>query len=660
MPVKSIYNIKETITNEYFPIIVLLCINIIIGWHVYTDYGESWDEHLRYQYAENSINAYKGMAGNKEDEKGPLFVMIATIGGKFICYLQRDCLIGDARHYINFLSFLLGLFFLYRLNNRFVDKWAALGGTLLFNTQPLLWGHAFINPKDLPFMAFFIASIDTGFAMAESFRHTDSLRIKDVSNRFSTAFVSQVISEWDSIIIRKKYIFISTCFIVITTIAGFLFFQDSIQQYIQKSVRDIYFNDTNNYLDRIFTLTAQNIDDYPVEGYVNKALQIYSRGIMVLSIFLVILWIIISAMIFSETKIYLWDYLIKPFAKFFWENLKNPGVILAGVFLGLTSSIRTLGPAAGGLVSLYLILIYKKNSIPTLIAYFTIGAIILYITWPGLWNDPIQNYLTSLQTASDFPWDGKVLFEGQYYLPGSTPRIYLPILILIQFTLTGILTIFIGTCLSFIKLAERKPEWKKLAIIYLWFLVPLIAVISLQPDIYDNFRHFLFIIPPLFILASIGIQMTFDLIKRPAIHVILLSLLIMPNFYPLIQLHPYQYVYYNLFVGGLKGAFREFEMDYWGTSYREATEYLNLIAPINSTIIVYGAPHLVEPYAREDLNIEKFKTDMLINRDSPSFALLSTRYDKDIYLNPQSEIIHRVEKDGAIFSVIKELDFTHP
>ena len=30
---------------------------------------------------------------------------------------------------------------------------------LLFASQPLIWGHSFINSKDLPFMVFFLASI---------------------------------------------------------------------------------------------------------------------------------------------------------------------------------------------------------------------------------------------------------------------------------------------------------------------------------------------------------------------------------------------------------------------------------------------------------------------------------------------------------------------
>src|SRR4030067_713800 len=68
----------------------------------------------------------------------------------------------------NFLSLLLGLSFFYIICLRLMNKWTAFSTTLLFGTQPLIWGHAFINPKDIPFMAFFLGSLATGLAMVDA------------------------------------------------------------------------------------------------------------------------------------------------------------------------------------------------------------------------------------------------------------------------------------------------------------------------------------------------------------------------------------------------------------------------------------------------------------------------------------------------------------
>ena len=49
-----------------------------------------------------------------------------------------------------------------------MGDWAALATVLIFSTQPLLFGHAFINPKDIPFMSIFLIVILTGMIMVES------------------------------------------------------------------------------------------------------------------------------------------------------------------------------------------------------------------------------------------------------------------------------------------------------------------------------------------------------------------------------------------------------------------------------------------------------------------------------------------------------------
>ena len=41
-------------------------------------------------------------------------------------------------------------------------------------------------------------------------------------------------------------------------------------------------------------------------------------------------------------------------------------------------------------------------------------------------------------------------------------------------------------------------------------------------------------------------------------------------------LHPYEYTYFNrLVAGGMEQANQRFEMEYWGTSFLEAADWLN-------------------------------------------------------------------------------------
>jgi len=111
---------------------------------------------------------------------------------------------------------------------------------------------------------------------------------------------------------------------------------------------------------------------------------------------------------------------------------------------------------------------------------------------------------------------------------------------------------------------------------------------------------------------------------------------------------------YNYFVGGVRGAFRIYENDYWYTSFREAAEYINSIAPQGAKIISWGDPELVKQYARKDLIIGTNIGSTGNLTGSYDFAVLASRQNND-YLYPLDSPISSVERDGAILVVVKKL-----
>ena len=133
---RSFSQTKQTllgwISHDYFPIFLLLGINLIIGWWIFPTYGESWDEQLRFQYGERSLAAYAGNGRSLVDEKGAFYVMAARLGSDVVRWLNPALKPIQAWHFIHFLAFLLGIFFLYKICMRFVGKWPALGAALLF------------------------------------------------------------------------------------------------------------------------------------------------------------------------------------------------------------------------------------------------------------------------------------------------------------------------------------------------------------------------------------------------------------------------------------------------------------------------------------------------------------------------------------------------
>ncbi len=131
-----------------------------------------------------------------------------------------------------------------------------------------------------------------------------------------------------------------------------------------------------------------------------------------------------------------------------------------------------------------------------------------------------------------------------------------------------------------------------------------------------------------------------------------MTLCLLPGIVDAVRLHPYEYIYYNRFVSGVSGAFRKYEMDYWGISYREAANYLNETAPANSTVWVDGPAHLFELYARKDLKIYSDYETARVGRYD--YVVSTTRYNLDLTSYPHARIIHVIERDGALLTVIKQ------
>jgi hypothetical protein len=319
-----------------------------------------------------------------------------------------------------------------------------------------------------------------------------------------------------------------------------------------------------------------------------------------------------------------------------------------------------LGPAAGILVGLYFLLNSGRRAIPALVAYTLIALAVAYITWPGLWESPIKHFVGSLTTSSDFLWEGKVMFSGVDYLVDELPLTYLPVLFSIQFTESALIMFAIGLVLAIIKSSKHAVDRDMVLILALWLFVPPIVAMIQQPTMYDNFRHFLFIVPPMFIFAGVGVQAAFDRLNNAPLSTGFLFLLLLPGIYWNVTLHPYQYIYYNSIVGGMRGAFRNYEMDYWATSYREASEYINNTALPNSRVIVWGPDHIVSEYAREDLIVTEYRKENKDQPDAADYAIISTRHNKDQSLFPQGEPLFSVGRGGALFVVVKQLQHAQP
>jgi len=544
------------------PILLLVAVNILIGLLVFRDYGLSWDEPLFYDYGDAlgyaysplewlsgdfDINQSYGASGDDHKTRGPGYLLLGRGPVSLLETLGLDK--ASAWHLINFLFFQLGVYFLYRLSSRWVSPPAALGAAALFAWQPLLWGHAFSNPKDPPFLVFFLASVCLGFEMV------DRLSDEATSN-------------------RQKF----------------------------------------------------------------------------------------------------------------------SSVIIPAIFLGITTSIRVLGPLAGLLVLVYGIWKFGRK-LSGFIAPFTFYGIIailsMFITWPFLWENPTARFIEVLGFMSDNPTQLSVLFGGEIYRAGELPRSYLPFMLATTLTEPVWPLFFFGILVAYLKLFKENRTlrasfrettsangWKSLrssldltttrnsivslTLVLLWFVILVAYVLIRKPSMYDGLRHFLFILPPIFIFTGLAFEFLMEriqhiqLIPPGWLYAGLMFVLLLPGLSGIVRLHPYEYTYYNSFIGGTGQAFREYETEYWLTCYREAIEQLDQTLAEPMDIYVHREAYIAGYYADENINVHELR-GALDDVQPGHYVLVNTRTNEDLRVFKDVPPILQIGRSNAVFCVIKRI-----
>jgi hypothetical protein len=259
---------------------------------------------------------------------------------------------------------------------------------------------------------------------------------------------------------------------------------------------------------------------------------------------------------------------------------------------------------------------FKKSYWIAFILFPLVAGLTIIAVWPFLWH----NTLTHIKDVIFF-----------YFNRGVSPNIpwrpyYVPFFTLIT---TPIPLMILGVIGFFpaIKLFKNEKNKTSLLII-IWLLVPILSFTLSKTRVRSGIRYFMIFYPALTILAGLGAQKiyyyTFERLKRykknfafiTSLGVQLIFILLL--LFPAIESHPYQAIYFNSLIGGLKGAKTikipflpekpglPGAVDYWGnsfnapsmvgipyaydifnTSYRRAFRWLNKKAEPNSLVLVW-------------------------------------------------------------------------
>jgi hypothetical protein len=635
---------------------IFIGIYLVVGILIVKDYGFSSDEVIEKRRASIALSKYGVDLGflryDYEDLGHSQFYGTAT--SMVLVWADKNLSprlnlpAGVIMHYGYFLTFIIAIIALFCLAKLFVNPWIALYITILFATQPLLFGHAFMNPKDIPLLAVFLLTVTTGFYIDRHKRWKQGMEVEiDLANLFSR-WRRFLVSHPRSVIIP---------ILLIVTLALISILEPTLISLLTRIITTAFTNHQSVW-GRILTRLAANLGSTSLDAYVDKGATNLVRLLNAVSTLVLLGILAYGVSIFRKGYRQLpQDLQDRSVLHSLSVHLKNPFLVMAGLSFGFAISTRIVTIFAGGIVGLYLLWAYRQKVLFPLIIYTFLAGFTAYISWPIFWKYGFSAVFKALALFADFdPYIGSIHFRGEIFREYEVPWDYLPHLLTVQFTELLVILCILGFTLWIISLLQNR-RWHnqktKLVLITLWFALPFAYVVVTTPIMYNNFRQFIFTTPPLFVFAAFAIQKLSDRFQYRVITPLLLSLALVPGILNIISLHPYQYVYFNQFVGGVRDAFRNYDLDYSFLSLKEAIEYINDIAPQDTSILVWDVeyPQAIM-YNRSDISINRITHVTEADYSSYQFAVIPVIRNHDQRIPSEWDTIHTISRNGADLAII--------
>jgi hypothetical protein len=207
---------------------------------------------------------------------------------------------------------------------------------------------------------------------------------------------------------------------------------------------------------------------------------------------------------------------------------------------------------------------------------------IMALVWPWSVIDPL-NPLRAVGYFSRFfekPWHE--LFAGELITVTEMPRRYVATLFLLQLPEIFLLLALAGSLGTLLAACRHKLSPNRravLAVVWLAGTVPILVTVLARPAMYNGIRHFVFVLPPLAVLGGLASAWLIGTLRRHSVGlaagtgIVLLAATALP-IVEMVRLHPYEYTYFNRLAGGVAGAHGRYMLDYWGLSFKQASQGL--------------------------------------------------------------------------------------
>ncbi len=265
---------------------------------------------------------------------------------------------------------------------------------------------------------------------------------------------------------------------------------------------------------------------------------------------------------------------------------------LCGAGVGVLVDLRVMGlalfAAVPGLRALDLLQARdgggRRRALVTGAAFVLAAAGTRYAVAPWLWSDPFA-VVDGFETLVRIPIYERTLFQGEMVRWPSIPPHYLPTWMVVTTPPAALLLTLAGAA-AVVRRGAARPrdvlrntglrfEWLLLACLTL----PPAAVVALNSNVYNGWRHMYFLYAPLCLLAACGLRGLLAAARRPWARRatwVLAAAALAGIAADMVRLHPHQAAYFNFLVDRWtpERLRTRYEMLYWGTEHREGLEYL--------------------------------------------------------------------------------------
>jgi hypothetical protein len=345
---------------------------------------------------------------------------------------------------------------------------------------------------------------------------------------------------------------------------------------------------------------------------------------------------------------------------------------LAGAALGIRSLGLLLFVYSGLAIAIYLPwreqagarLRFAANSALMTCPAVALAYLIMILAWPWAALSPL-NPIRGLFAFSEFHYAIHTFFAGRIYEMADVPRIYVPGYLFIRVPLIT----QAGAALAMVSLVWQPLEQgsqrrRDLALVSLAVIIPLACQVLFHGPAFTGMRHFLFVLPPLATLAGVGFSGVFDALairgrRLASAALALVCACFVWEGVTLARLHPYENLSYNALVGGLPGAFRRYDLDYWFNSMPEAIHTLEAFVRDKTPVEAIQSPKIYSvavcgerlPFD-QTVRLPQLRWDFRSEWNESEFFIAPTHMNCDRDLD--GEVIGSVERFGVPIAYVKD------